>query len=89
MNAKVLIRDGAAGGRRLAGGAKAGGLAWARALARGGRLISAIKNLEAVNPDLPRDTARAIVDSFGYGRESRWPELEKNPEERGQAIQSL
>ena len=89
MNAKALVRDGAAGGRRVAEGTKAGGLAWARALARAGRLISAIKHLEAVNPGLPRDTARAIVDSFGYGRESRWPEMERNPEERGQAVQSL
>ena len=48
-------------------------------LARGGRLISAIKCIEANNPDLTREEAKAIVQKFGYGPEVRWPEPEKLP----------
>lgn len=47
--------------------------------ARGGRLISAIKHLEANNPALMREEAKALVYSFGYGREVRWPEPERLP----------
>ena len=46
-------------------------------LARLGRLISAIKHIEAFNPDISRAKAKAIVDSFGYTSESRWPEIDR------------
>jgi hypothetical protein len=44
--------------------------------ARAGRMISAIRLLEELNPGLGREKAKATVRSFGYGREVRWPETE-------------
>ena len=55
------------------------GLVRAVAFARAGRLISAIKWIEANNEAITREQAKAVVRSFGYGREVRWPKPEKLP----------
>jgi hypothetical protein len=47
--------------------------------ARGGRLISAIKYIETANPMISRELAKAVVNSFGYGHELRWPEEVNRP----------
>jgi hypothetical protein len=56
------------------------GLEDAVKLARCGRIISAIKHIERANPEISREEAKVIIYSFGYGGESRWPELERWPE---------
>jgi hypothetical protein len=48
-------------------------------LARFGRLISAIKYIEAANPEISRRKAKALVDSFGYSSEARWPDIDRQP----------
>jgi len=53
------------------------GVATAIAFARSGQLISAIKYLESSNPELSREEAKAIVGSFGYSHEIKWPEQDK------------
>lgn len=58
------------------------GLDTAAGYARVGRLISAIKHLELVNPGMTREEAKAFVHALGYGRELRWPEPEKLPVRR-------
>jgi hypothetical protein len=55
------------------------GLEEAKKLARFGQLISAIKYLEAANPELSRRQAKTMVDSFGYSSERRWPEMDRQP----------
>lgn len=67
---------------RAAGGAAVRGMDRAVAFARGGHLISAIKWLEANNPTLLREQAKALVRSFGYSSEGRWPESERSPVRR-------
>jgi hypothetical protein len=49
-------------------------------LARCGRLISAIKEIERANPSLSRERAKAIVRALGYGRDARWPEPDRQPQ---------
>ena len=49
------------------------GIDVAMALARDGKFIFAIKHLEKVNPEISRETAKAAVESFGYGRRSKPP----------------
>ena len=55
------------------------GLEKAVQYARSGRIISAIKHLEAVNPELTREQAKALVRSFDCVREARWPEQLRLP----------
>lgn len=55
------------------------GVEEAFAFARLGRLISAIKHLEAANPGISRGEARLIVESSGFGHQLRWPEEDKQP----------
>ena len=54
------------------------GVAEAGRLARSGRLISAIKYLEAANPGLTREKAKAIVHAFGYDGESAPKEFDRH-----------
>lgn len=49
------------------------GIDVAMELARDGKFIFAIKHLEKVNPEISRETAKAAVESFGYGRRSKPP----------------
>lgn len=53
------------------------GVAYAMELARFGKLISAIKYIEAANPGISRGKAKTVVDSFGYNAEKRWPEVDR------------
>jgi hypothetical protein len=55
------------------------GVAKAVYYAKTGRLITAVKHIEMANSGISREKAKAIVNSFGYGRELRWPEAEKLP----------
>ncbi|HZP58803.1 MAG TPA: hypothetical protein VFB27_00665 [Opitutaceae bacterium] len=64
------------------------GLEKAAELARRGRMISAIKQIEAANPRISRTKAVKLVWSLGYGRELRWPEHEFPPARR-EAIRCL
>jgi hypothetical protein len=57
--------------------------------ARFGRLISAIKYIESANPQISRETAKAIVRSFGYDCESRWPEIEDQSERNRVPVRCL
>jgi hypothetical protein len=65
------------------------GVETALKLARSGRIISAIKHLEAANPKISRGRAKMIVHSFGYGRELHWPEQEKWPRQNRQPVRCL
>lgn len=51
----------------------------ARKLAQTGRIISAIKLLELMNPKLSRQHAKKVVNSFGYSSEPRWPHDDGQP----------
>lgn len=55
------------------------GVDTAMKFARFGRLISAIKLIEAANPQISRETAKAIVRSFGYDSQLRWQEEKLGP----------
>ena len=43
----------------------------ANEFARNGKFIFAIKLLERLNPELGRESAKAVVESFGYGKRSK------------------
>ena len=58
-------------------------------LAMTGNLISAIKYIEAANPDFSREKAKEIVRSFGYCGTQRWPELENWPEKARMSVRCL
>jgi len=58
-------------------------------LARHGKIISAIRQIETANPEISRERAKMIVRSFGYGGQSRWPELERWPEQFRQPVRCL
>jgi len=47
------------------------GIDVAMELARNGKFIFAIKHLEKTNPEITRETAKAAVESFGYGKGSK------------------
>jgi hypothetical protein len=47
------------------------GLDAANEFARNGKFIFAIKLLERLNPEITRADAKAAVDSFGYGKQSK------------------
>lgn len=49
------------------------GMDAASELARSGKFIFAIKLLERLNPEITREVAKAAVDSFGYGKQSKPP----------------
>ena len=59
--------------------AEVNGLGMAILYARRGRLISAIKHIEANNPEICRRDAKRIVEATGYGHQLRWPEEDKQP----------
>jgi hypothetical protein len=86
---KDLNPMGAALDERPADPAAIMGVEIALKLARSGRIISAIKHLEAANPKISRGTAKIIVHSFGYGRELHWPEHEKWPGQNRQPVRCL
>ena len=58
-------------------------------LAMSGNLISAIKYIEAANPDFSREKAKEIVRSFGYWGAQRWPEPENRLGPMSQSIRCL
>jgi hypothetical protein len=55
------------------------GVEEAARFARFGRFISAIKHIELANPGIPREQAKAIVRSFGYDCDLRWPKPDMGP----------
>ena len=74
------ISHGAVGAKaRSVGCATLRGVEQAVEFARSGRIISAIKHIEAENPAITREQAKAFVQAFGYGREARWPEQQRLP----------
>ena len=65
------------------------GVGQAIKLAMKGNVISAIKYIEAANPEFSREKAKEIVRSFGYCGIQRWPELENWPEKASQSVRCL
>jgi hypothetical protein len=53
------------------------GIAVSMELARSGKFIFAIKHLEKENPEITRETAKAAVESFGYGMRSKPPSADQ------------
>jgi len=89
MNTKKSDPFGAAGKLRTRDHAGVRGMDQAIRFARSGMFVSAIKYIESANPRFSRETAKAIVRSFGYDRESRWPESEQWPEQSKTPVRCL
>jgi len=79
MRANPILHGHSFADRQTCADGAVAGMARALALARAGRLISAIKHLEATNPALARERAKAIVNSFGYRTKEIWPEAFEKP----------
>ena len=89
MNTRTSRPHDAAGKLRTRECVAVRGVDQAIRFARFGRLISAIKYIESANPQISRETAKAIVRSFGYDCESRWPEIENRSERNRVPIRCL
>jgi hypothetical protein len=55
---------------------KLAGMDVALNFAREGKFIFAIKSLERANPGITRETAKGVIESFGYGKGSKRVEPE-------------
>jgi hypothetical protein len=55
------------------------GIAVAMELARAGKFIFAIKQIERANPGISREDAKAAVESFGYRKTTRRTESDDRP----------
>ena len=76
---KCISPSGPAANKKFAGYATVQGQDTARKLVQSGRIISAIKLLELLNPKISREQAKMVVHSFGLSSESRWPIDEIQP----------
>jgi hypothetical protein len=89
MNTRKSAPFAAVGKLRMRGIAGVMGADQALRFARSGMFISAIKYIESANPRFSRETAKAIVRSFGYDHESRSSESERWPEQSKMPVRCL